>query len=73
MSENGEMATLDEIVENSLYTEIKKLRDDISIVMDPSKDKLYLKKVLDVFSVPVFEYLKSHTDIHHSGGTSGKW
>ena len=58
------MATLDEIVENSLYTEVKKLRDDISIVMDPSKDKLYLKKVLDVFSVPVFEYLQSHTDVH---------
>ena len=80
------MATLDEIVENSLYTEVKKLRDDISIVMDPTNDKIYLKKVLDVFSVPVFEYLKSHTDVHvprvkifweeedrHSGGTSGKW
>ena len=58
------MATLDEIVENSLYTEVKKLRDDISIVMDPTNDKIYLKKVLDVFSVPVFEYLKSHTDVH---------
>ena len=58
------MATLDEIVENSLYTEVKKLRDGISLVMDPKTDKIYLRKVLDVFSVPVFEYLNSHTDVH---------
>ena len=57
------MATLDEIVENSLYTEVKKLRDGISLVMDPKTDKIYLRKVLDVFSVPVFEYLNSHTDV----------
>ena len=58
------MATLDEIVENSLYTEVKKLRDGISLVMDPKTDRIYLRKVLDVFSVPVFEYLNSHTDVH---------
>ena len=58
------MPTLDEIVENSLYTEVKKLRDGISIVMDPSKEKLYLKKVLDVFSVPVFEFLRDNSDPH---------
>ncbi len=54
------MSDLDAIVEGALYTEIKQLKDGKSIVMDPTTERLYYKKVLSVFSVPVYRYLKNH-------------
>ena len=55
------MADIDKIIEGSLYTEIKTLKDGISIVMDPATEKLYYKKVLDVYSVPVFRFLQNNS------------
>lgn len=53
------MADIDSIIEGSLYQEIKQMKKGISIVMDPNTEKLYYKKVLDVFSIPVYRFLKS--------------
>lgn len=54
------MSDLDAIVEGALYTEIKQLKDGKSIVMDPTTERLYYKKVLSVFSVPVYRYLRDN-------------
>ena len=60
------MTDIDSIVEGALYTEVKTLKDGKSIVMDPSTERLYYKKVLSVYSVPVFRYLQQH---HHKNVT----
>ncbi|MBR6218909.1 MAG: protein kinase [Eubacterium sp.] len=54
------MEDLSEIVEGALYVTIRELNDKKSIVMDPETEKLYYKKTLKVYSVPVFRYLKEH-------------
>ncbi|MCR5148161.1 MAG: protein kinase [Eubacterium sp.] len=51
---------LEDIVESALYTEIKELKDGKKIVMDPETEKLYYRKSLSVFSVPVYRFLKYH-------------
>ncbi len=56
------MSNIDEIVEGALFTEVKKLKDGKSIVMDPATERLYYKKVLSVYSVPVFRFIQTH---HH--------
>ena len=48
---------LDDIVESALYTEVKELKDGKKIVMDPETEKLYYRKTLSVFSVPVYRYI----------------
>ena len=52
---------LNDIVEGALFTEIKRLNDKKSIVMDPETEKLYYKKILEVYSIPVFEFLKKNS------------
>lgn len=51
---------LEDIVESALYTEVKELKDGKKIVMDPETEKLYYRKSLSVFSVPVYRFLKNH-------------
>ena len=51
---------LDDIVESALYTEVKELKDGKKIVMDPETEKLYYRKTLSVFSVPVYRYIMKH-------------
>ncbi len=52
---------LDEIVKGALYTEVRTLTDGKSIVMDPETEHLYYRKVLSVYSVPVFRFLKENS------------
>ena len=52
---------LADIVRGSLYTEVRVLSDGKSIVMDPETERLYYRKRLSVYSIPVFRYLKEHT------------
>lgn len=54
------MEGLEDIVRGALYTEVKVLSDGKSIVMDPETEHLYYRKVLSVYSVPVFRFLKEH-------------
>ena len=56
------MSDIDSIVEGALYTEVKTLKDGKSIVMDPVTERLYYKKILSVYSVPVFRFLQQQ---HH--------
>ena len=54
------MTPLEEACEQALYKEIKPLEDGRSLVMDLSTDKLYFRKELEVFSIPVFTWLREH-------------
>ncbi len=58
--ESGDLSRLEVICEGALYQEIKKLKDGKSIVMDPETERLYYRKELSVYNVPVFEYLKEN-------------
>ena len=59
-NEMSDISEMDAIIESSLYTEIKTLSDGKSIVMDPKTEKLYYRKQLDVYSIPVFKFLKEN-------------
>ena len=54
------MEGLEDIVRGALLTEVRSLSDGKSIVMDPETEHLYYRKVLSVYSVPVFRFLKEH-------------
>lgn len=53
---------LDDIVEGALYTEVRELKDGKKIVMDPETEKLYYRKTLSVFSVPVYRFLMKNSN-----------
>ena len=51
--------------EKSFYRELYHYDgDDKSIVMDTVSGRICFKKILDVYNVDVFEYLRTHSDIH---------
>ncbi len=55
-----DMENLEAICEGALYQEVRKLKDGKSIVMDAGTEKLYYRKELEVYSIPVFEYIKNN-------------
>ena len=55
------MTELEQKCEEALYREIQTMEDGRSLVMDIPTGKLYFKKILDVYSIPVFSWLKDHT------------
>ena len=55
------MTELEELCEKALYRELQSFDDGRSLVMDLSSDQIYYKKVLSVYSIPVFSWLKEHT------------
>ena len=54
------MTELESICEYALYPEIRAFDDARSLVRDPSTGQLYYKKVLSVYSLSVFSWLKEH-------------
>lgn len=48
----------------NLYTEIAQDEDGRCLVKNQVSQQIYLKKTLDVYSIPVFAYLKEHHDVH---------
>ena len=50
--------------EKNLYTEIASEREDQSLVKNQVTQQIYLKKTLDVYSIPVFAYLKENHSLH---------
>ena len=55
------MTELESICEQALYRELQSFEDGRSLVMDLSSDQIYYKKVLSVYSIPVFSWIKEHT------------
>ncbi|MCR4839262.1 MAG: protein kinase, partial [Eubacterium sp.] len=51
---------LNDIVRGALFSEVRVLSDGRSIVMDPETERLYYRKRLSVYSIPVFRFLKEH-------------
>lgn len=50
--------------EKNLYLEIESQRSDQCLVRNQVSQQIYLKKTLDVYSIPVFSYLREHHSIH---------
>lgn len=58
------MDDLERLVGEQLYQTIQEYDDGRSLVMDVSARKLYFKKILQVYDVSVFTYLRDHPDSH---------
>ncbi|MDO5133623.1 MAG: serine/threonine-protein kinase [Eubacteriales bacterium] len=54
------MTELEKLCEQALYEEIKDLGDGKSIVRDVPTGRLFFRKVLTVYNMQVFAYLKDH-------------
>ena len=54
------MTELERLCEEALYEEVQNMGDGKSIVRDVPTGRLLYKKVLDVYNLQVFAYLKEH-------------
>lgn len=54
------MTELEKLCEQALYEEIQDLGDGKSIVRDVASGRLFYRKVLTVYNIQVFAYLKEH-------------